>query len=113
MFFCETVNCPSGGVVETGENYTCLNCNRVQSIILYGDGSKQPEKCLDSLSEKIIDRNKNSPGLELAKMFCEKNHYSESILQDIKKLEKTFKCSNSKISFAVATVLTLKKMLYL
>ena len=107
MFFCETVNCPSGGVVETGENFTCLNCNRVQSIILYGDGSKQPEKCLDSLSVKIIDRNKNSPCLELAKM------YSGSILQDIKKLEKTFKCSNSKISFAVATVFTLKKILYL
>ena len=109
MFSCETVNCPSGGVVETGENFTCLNCNRVQSIILYGDCSKQPENCLDSISIKIIDRKKNSAGLELAKMFCDKNQYNDSILQDIKKLEKTFKCSNSKISFAVATFLTLKK----
>ena len=109
MFSCETDNCPSGGIVETEENFTCLNCNRVQSVILYGDDVIQSENYLDPSNIKIIDRKKTSPGLELAKMFCDINHYNDSILRDIKRLEKTLKCSNSKISFAVSTFLTLKK----
>ena len=109
MFSCQTDNCPSGGVVETRENFTCLNCNRVQSVILYGDDVIQSENYLDPSNIKIIDRKKTSPGLELAKMFCDINHYNDSILRDIKRLEKTLKCSNSKISFAVSTYLTLKK----
>ena len=109
MFSCETDNCPSGGIVETEENFTCLNCNRVQSVILYGDDVIQSENYLDPSNIKIIDRKKISPGLELAKMFCDINHYNDSILRDIKRLEKTLKCSNSKISFAVSTFLTLKK----
>ena len=109
MFSCQTDNCPSGGVVETRENFTCLNCNRVQSVILYGDDVIQSENYLDPSNIKIIDRKKTSPGLQLAKMFCDINHYNDSILRDIKRLEKTLKCSNSKISFAVSTYLTLKK----
>ena len=109
MFSCETDNCQSGGIVETEENFTCLNCNRVQSVILYGDDVIQSENYLDPSNIKIIDRKKTSPGLELAKMFCDINHYNDSILRDIKRLEKTLKCSNSKISFAVSTFLTLKK----
>ena len=109
MLLCETNNCPFGGVIETDENYTCIYCHRVQSMILHGDTTNQSEKDLNSLSIKSIVTNKLSPGLEIAKMYCEKNHYSDSIFQDIKKLEGTFKCTNSKISFAVATALIMKK----
>ena len=61
MFSCETDNCPSGGIVETEENFTCLNCNRVQSVILYGDDVIQSENYLDPSNIKIINRKKTSP----------------------------------------------------
>ena len=109
MFLCETKNCPIGGVIETAENFTCIYCHRIQNILLYGSDIKQCKKTFDSFSIKSIDTTKPSDGAEFARIYCEKNHFSESIFQEIKEIERTFKCYNSKISFAIATILALKQ----
>lgn len=112
MVLCATLDCPEGGVIQTSENYTCLFCSRVVDTLIYGE-EIQVKSNYDIQSDATFKSSKKSEGERIAEKFCEKNHFSDTVFEDIKTHEKHLTIfsnkKNSRVRFALATITILNK----